>query len=133
MLRILYRLVLWTHPTSVRRAYGREMEEVFVHCVNVQRRRRRSVALACGRGLIDALTFAVTIRQDPIRPEPAPRRVSRFGSPRMIKQDVRSTLRFIYKQPLFAAAVIVTLALGIGVTTAIFSVVDGVLLRSLPF
>lgn len=47
--------------------------------------------------------------------------------------DLRYTFRSVLKQPGFAAVVIVTLALGIGASTAIFSVVNAVLLRPLPF
>ena len=48
-------------------------------------------------------------------------------------QDLRFALRGIAREPAFSAAVVATLALGIGAGTAIFSVVDGVLLRPLPF
>ena len=51
----------------------------------------------------------------------------------VLLQDVRYAVRGFRRNPLFTVTVIVTLALGIGATTAVFSVVDPILFRSLPY
>src|SRR5258708_18422069 len=83
-------------------------------------------------------------------PEEARRRaVLEFGGREQIKEELRdvhrvsvietmmanfkSAFRFIRKSPSFSLAVILTLALGIGANSAVFSAIDAILLRPLPF
>jgi predicted permease len=139
MLRAFYRCLLLACPARIRREIGAEMEDVFVHCVGVTRDRAGWLGgpIAIGRGAWDALSFAVASRWDERQrrglssdPHGTERRRRSF----MFKRhEISSALRQLRHKPLSTAAIVLMLALGIGASTAMFSVVYGVLLRPLPF
>ena len=109
----LYRALLHLYPASFRNEYGGEMCAIFA--------RRLRQAGPAGRLLVwldaigDVAANAARVQSE------------------VTRQDVRYSVRTLVRTPAFTAVAILVSALGIGATTAAFSITDHVLVRPLPF
>lgn len=109
-----YRALLLLYPASFRAQYGDDLRSDFAL-------RLKSVSGVGGwlllwiEMLLDVMVTAVQTHWD------------------LLRQDVRYTLRAVRRAPGFAATVIVVSAIGVGATTASYTLIDHVLIRPLPF
>src|SRR4051812_7431202 len=104
----LIEFLLRLYPEEFRSRFSREMREF--HEARVRERRA-----PLGRIVVDHFASAAREQIHAIGP------------------DIRYALRSLSMRPAFATVVIVTVALGVGATGAVFSIVNGVLLKSLPY
>ena len=125
-----YRLLLLVYPRSFRRRYGAEMVEAFERLAERTRSQRGRMALALlwAQTAVDALASGVAERLYGRTTDEGGE-----GTMRAMFFQVVQAIRRLRRAPGYALAFVVTLGLAIGVNSAVFSVVNGVLLRPLPF
>lgn len=110
----VYRALLHLYPSSFRAEYGREMCAIFAE-------KRRDVS-----GPLALVAFWLSAVADVIRH-------AFFAHGDILVQDVRYTMRVLGRSAGFTATVVLVSAIGIGATTAAFTIADHVLIRPLPF
>jgi putative ABC transport system permease protein len=125
----LYTLLLGLYPREFRQRFGADLVELFAD-------KRRAAA---ARGPLALVAFWFRILRDvavtAIAERCRPSQVSPQRGPLMhgMVNDVRFAFRTMARRPALSAIIVLTVALGIGANTAIFSLVNTVLLRPAPY
>ena len=140
--RALHRVALLAYPTAFRDRFGDELQRIFeARIVEPGRRSTAAHGFLIAYLLADAVTSGLGERYR--RAETAwawPRHTDQFHTRRSrtmtwesISNDLRLAARQFRRAPLFAALTVASLALGIGANSAMFGVVNAVLLQPLPY
>ena len=134
MKHLLFSLALLAYPRAFRRRFGAEMRDDFARANPGTLHAIRT----CGATIVNGFKergsavarWSFYPNSTPHLYEPSGRHFMFWDT---LRADIRHTLRLAIKTPVFSTLTVLALALGIGATTAIFAVVNGVLLQSLPY
>jgi putative ABC transport system permease protein len=117
----------WRSWWDARRARKDLAEEIETHRALIERRLRQS-----GASSADAAAESRRLMGNDTLAREDARAVWVPPSIDSVLQDVRYALRMVVRAPGFAAAMVVVMGVGIGATTGVFGILDGLVLRSLP-
>ncbi len=134
----IYRAALHAYPSDFKDRYQSEILAAFSDAIVFEQRRRGRLSSwgLLGRFVVQAVQGGVSERlgrQGGSKKTNERRKAKGNTMLRSLIQDIHYALRTLRKMPGFAFTVIVVMATGIGATTTIYSVVDRVLLRDLPY
>ena len=123
-----YRLLLRLAPRSFRQRYGDDMIAMVRDKLDSARSRRK-----LGVGFKELVDLLRTIWRERRRATAGLPRSTHAPWTRTLGADIRSAFRSVLHRPAQAALIVAVLAVGLGAATAMFSVVDAVLLKPLPY
>ncbi len=130
----LYSRLLCLYSRPFRKEFGREMQEAFRDSLEGISRIRQ-LARLWGRTLIDLLLSVLLDRLSPGGPRPVPGPGGSLKGEELMRSillDIRYSLRSMRNNPALTLAFLLTLALGVGANTAVFSIVNAQMFRPLP-
>lgn len=130
MVRFAYRCLMTALPASSRARIGDDLLDTLVADVS-----SATFATAIGRffaNATDLVSSGLAERRAQRRPQPTHTPSGPFEPLRRILNEARVALRAFAKAPGFTAVAVISIALGIGLNTTIFSVVNALLLRPVP-